>query len=441
MTGPDGASNAHEEAVELWARYIRDGRLETLEQALARFREALEARDSWGLANLSSALLEWHKRTGEDAALAEALTSGRSAVAAAGEGPGLAAALNNLSGALRYSFQMTGDDGLLAEAAAALRRGVAAAADESTRATLLSNLSGTLEQQYGRESSPDLLRESITALRQSLALRAGSGQVPTRELVRLVNLLRICYEQVGDGEALDEAIAISRQVIAGIPPGSPGPGIAGALSNLGLLLCKRYERTGEPESFTEAVSAGRAAVTASAADRLPRGSAWSNVGNTLLSGYERTGDEAMLSASLDAHREALAAGEDHPDRALLVANADRSLTVGFQATGSPALLDERIRVRRAALAQHGAQRCQGLLEIAELLQSPPWCVKRYLRSRRDHRGAARGRRRCSRRPSGASARAVESGRRASGPLAENCGHGGRRRSGRGISRGDRDHAS
>ena len=54
--------------MELWARYIRDGRLETLEQALARFREALEAGDSWGLSNLSSALLEWHKRTGEDAA-------------------------------------------------------------------------------------------------------------------------------------------------------------------------------------------------------------------------------------------------------------------------------------------------------------------------------------------------------------------------------------
>ena len=435
MTRPDGASDAHEEAVKLWAHYIRDGRLETLEQALTRFREALDASDSWGLANLSSALLEWHKRTGEDAALAEAVTIGRSAVAAAGQGPGLAAALNNLSGALEVLLPATGDDGLLAEAAAALRRGVAAAADESTRAILQSNLSGTLEQQYGRGSSPDLLRESITALRESLALRAGSGPVPTGELVRLVNLLRIRYEQTSDGEALDEAIAISRQVIAGFPPGSSGPGIAGPLSNLGLLLCKRYERTGEPESFTEAVTAGRAAVTASAADRLLRGSAWSNLGNTLLSGYERTGDEAMLSASLDAHREALAAGEDHPDRALLLANADRGLMVGFQATGSLALLDERIRLRRAALAEHGAQRCQGLLEMAELLGS---ALARRTRSPISTRSS----RRCAGPSplllpiSGASARAVESGRRAPGSLTGNCGHGGRRRSGRGIAGGD-----
>lgn len=312
------------QAIDLWNRYARDGDLETLHKAVAGFRAAARTHDPRAASNLSNALLTLFKRTGDQAALEEAITVGRAAAdATAGPGP-QAAALSNLSGALKSSYQLTGNIALLEEASAALRRGISVAPEASMRGVLLSNLSDALEKLYARDDDPDVLRDAAATLRDGLGLRMSAGPVPAQEFARLANLLRITYERTGDGEALVEAIAITRQLASGAPP---GPQRAGFQSNLGLFLCQRYEQTGEESLLAEALEAHRAAIAGSAAGQ--------------------------------------------PERAMILRSADRTLGIGYDRTSDPALLEERVRVHRGLLEElpdGDPRRSEALLGIAEFLR-------------------------------------------------------------------------
>ncbi len=312
------------QAIDLWSRYTRDGDLKTLHKAVAGFRAAARTRDPWAASNLSNALLALFKRTGDQAALEEAITVGRSAADAAADPGPEAAALSNLSGALKSSYQLTGSIALLEEASAVLRRGISVAPEASMRGVLLANLSDALEKLYARNDDPDVLREAAATLRDGLGLRMSAGPVPVQEFVRLANLLRITYERTGDGEALVEAIAITRRLASGAPP---GPQRAGLLSNLGLFLCQRYEQTGAESLLAEALEAHRAAIAGSAAGQ--------------------------------------------PERAMILRSADRTLGIGYDRTSDPALLDERVRVHRGLLEElpdGDPMRSEGLLGIAEFLR-------------------------------------------------------------------------
>lgn len=211
MEREDVPPDLSKQAIDLWSRYTRDGDLETLHKAVAGFRAAAGTHDPWAASNLSNALLALFKRTGDHAALEEAITVGRSAADAAADPGPEAAALSNLSGALKSSYQLTGNIALLEEASAALRRGISVAPEASMRGVLLANLSDALEKLYARNDDPDVLREAAATLRDGLGLRMSAGPVPAQEFGRLANLLRITYERTGDSEALAEAIAITRR--------------------------------------------------------------------------------------------------------------------------------------------------------------------------------------------------------------------------------------
>jgi len=367
----DDTARLQQTALDRWNRYNQSGDLQALGEAVAAFRAAADADgESVSLSNLSNALLAWYNRTGERSALDEAVEVGRAAVARASRPDAQAIALSNLSGALKASFTLTGDPALLDEATAVLRRGAALAADDPARGVLLSNLADALYLQYQRSQSLDALQEGVQALRQGLMLRMQAGPVPAGAIARLLDMLRICYERTGDENALSEAMTIGRQLASTAPAGSER---AGWLSNVGILLRLRYQRTGEPDILREAVEAARAAVAeASASDQILRASILSNLGNTLRSGYEHTGEQSLLTEALDVLRQAVAAtASGHPERAQILANLDSVLDLRYQSTGQVELLDERIRARReylAAVPSHGAERSDQLASLAEVIR-------------------------------------------------------------------------
>jgi CHAT domain-containing protein len=352
------------QAIDLWSRYTRDGDLETLHKAVAGFRAAAGAHDPWAASNLSNALLALFKRTGDQAALEEAITVGRAAADAAADPGPEAAALSNLSGALKSSYQLTGNIAPLEEASAALRRGISVAPDASMRGVLLANLSDALEKLYARNDDPDVLREAAATLRDGLGLRMSAGPVPAQEFARLANLLRITYERTGDSEALVEAIAIARRLASGAPS---GPQRAGFLSNLGLFLCQRYEQTGEESLLAEALEAHRAAIAGSAAGQPERAMILRSADRTLGIGYDRTSDPALLEERVQAHRGLLEELPDgDPRRSEELLGIAEFLRLLAQVSADAATFDAMIDTLREAVAAAPAGHPMRLAAVTNL---------------------------------------------------------------------------
>ena len=129
------------------------------------------------------------------------------------------------------------------------------------------------------------------------------------------------------------------------------PARATFLSNLGLALPARFERTGDLADLDAAIDVGRQAVAATPADHPDRARYLSNLGGALRIRFERTGDLADLDAAIDAGRQAVAATPaDHPDRATYLSNLGRALRIRFERTGDRADLDAAIDALRQAVA-------------------------------------------------------------------------------------------
>ena len=86
---------------------------------------------------------------------------------------------------------------------------------------------------------------------------------------------------------MDAAIDLLRQAVAAIPPGHPSR--AASLSDLGLALRVRFERTGSQPDLDDAVAASRDAVAATPLNDPDRAMSLSNLGAALQCRFERTG--------------------------------------------------------------------------------------------------------------------------------------------------------
>ena len=171
--------------------------------------------------------------------------------------------------------------------------------------------------------------------------------------------------RTGDQAALDAAIDLLRLAVAASPADDPDR--AAMLSNLGIALQERFERTrgtgptwtrrstcsgrrwrparpatptavacfptsaapcrpgssgpGTWPTWTPRSTRGRQAVAASPADDPGRAGYLSNLGAALLGRFVRTGDLADLDAAIDALRRAVAASPaDHPGRTAMLSN-------------------------------------------------------------------------------------------------------------------------
>jgi tetratricopeptide (TPR) repeat protein len=165
---------------------------------------------------------------------------------------------------------------------------------------------------------------------------------------RLIDEVR----QEDDVVLLDQAIAVLRRSIAQTP--APHPNRAGMLSNLGIALRKRYERSGAKADVAEAVDVLReAAVLASGEGRGP---VLTSLGLALRARYEADNSLETLTEAIGSLREALALSpRGQPLWANRSANLGAALRMLFERTGELAALDEAIeRLQEAAAAAPAA---------------------------------------------------------------------------------------
>jgi tetratricopeptide (TPR) repeat protein len=160
--------------------------------------------------------------------------------------------------------------------------------------------------------------------------------------------LRLRYERTGDPDDLDGAVAAGRRSVQAAPDGDPDLG--GYLSNLGLALYVRHERTGAIGDLDDAVTAGRQAVHAAPDGDPDLGEYLSNLGGALRLRYERTGDPGDLDDAVATDRQAVdAAPEDHPGLARYLSNLGVALQALYKRTGALAHLDDAVTVGRQSV--------------------------------------------------------------------------------------------
>jgi hypothetical protein len=161
---------------------------------------------------------------------------------------------------------------------------------------------------------------------------------------RLSNLgvaLQTRFERTGDPADLDAAIATVREAIQATS--AEDPDRAGRLSNLSVALQASFGRTGDPADLDAAITAVGEAIQAAPAGHPDRAAMLSNLGVALRARFERTGDPADLDAAITAVGEAIqAAPTGHPDRAAMLSNLGVALRARFERTGDPADLDAAI---------------------------------------------------------------------------------------------------
>jgi hypothetical protein len=74
--------------------------------------------------------------------------------------------------------------------------------------------------------------------------------------------------------------------------------LSGHLNNYGVMLEKRYERTGDIADLKAAIQVAQQAVDCMPKDYLNQADCWTNLRNKLEKRYERTGEIADLEAAI-----------------------------------------------------------------------------------------------------------------------------------------------
>ena len=293
--------------------------------------------------------------------------------------------LTNLGTTLQTRFERTGDLAALDEAIELCRRAVAATAPgHPDRAARLSNLGGVLHGRFVRTGSTPDLDQAITADREAIEELPAGHPDRVRIQSNLAVLLRARFGRTGQSADLEAATAVARQAVEDVPGDHPSR--ARYLANLGIVLWTGYEHTAVLADLDEA-----AAVLRQAADAVPGGhpdlaTIWSNLAVVLRARFDRTGQLADLDAAIAIAREAAAAvPADHPDSAGRLANLANMVQLRHGHSGAAGDEQEaqglfthaarsrharpsiRIDTSRAAVRLNGgkdAQLCAGLLEMA-----------------------------------------------------------------------------
>ncbi len=155
--------------------------------------------------------------------------------------------------------------------------------------------------------------------------------------------IALLRESIGstDQNLISTTVDLWQRMLDAIPAGHPYRAVM--LTNLGIILQTRFERTGVLADLDAAIEAEHAAVAATPPGHPDRPGYLSNLGDALRARFEHTGVLADLEAAIEAGRAAVdATSPDRPDRAVTLTNLGNALRVRFEHTGVLADLEAAI---------------------------------------------------------------------------------------------------
>jgi tetratricopeptide (TPR) repeat protein len=284
-------------ATEAMRQYLASGNLADLDNALARWQQALMLispvdSDRSDLLNLLG--LGLHNRYERTGALAD-----------------LEAAINAYQQAVDLTPPGTPD-----------------------RPALLHLLGLGLHNHYEHTGALDDLQAAINAYQQAVDLTPPGTPDPAL-LNMLGSVLHDHYERTGALDDLEAAISVFQQAVDLTPvDSSDRPAL---LNNLGNELRVRFSRTGEMADLQAAIEACQQAVDLTPVDSSDRPAHLTGLGNGLRARFTRTGALGDLEAAIEAYQQAVdLTPADSSDRPALLNNLGLGLGDRFTRTGGMA---------------------------------------------------------------------------------------------------------
>ncbi len=200
-----------------------------------------------------------------------------------------------------------------------------------------------------RSRGPVLLEQALQANRAALdAVPTHAHLLRAPLLSNLGLVLRMRHERTGSLRDLNDAVAALRR--AESEGGRGHPDRPGIVSALGVALRERYERTGALDDVAEAVRLGRVAAAATPAGAHDHGGRLHNLGLALRHMSERTGSLQDLADAVQAHREAvMVTPSGHPGCAMFLQGLGNTLHTRFGRTGAAADLDASLEAHERAV--------------------------------------------------------------------------------------------
>ncbi|MFE4551064.1 CHAT domain-containing protein [Streptomyces sp. NPDC056785] len=260
-------------AEEALARYERAGRLSDLERALVLFDAVLTRAENTDLRSAAMngvGMVLWsrYERFGELSDLDGAITLFREALAPYGTEVTVATPSYwaNLSGALRLRWLRTRDTRDLGASVDAVRTALASTPSRGAlRSNRLNSLGDALLSLFQLHGDSSALTEALSSFREAVASTEPGTDQALWARSNLAEALRHQHRWSPGGvpEALDEAAALAREVLAGVSRRHRL--YPRFLSNLALILTDRHTARPDPADLREAARAARRAVAATPA--------------------------------------------------------------------------------------------------------------------------------------------------------------------------------
>lgn len=196
--------------------------------------------------------------------------------------------------------------------------------------------------------------DRVTRLRDSIHQHKSQGGDSNNALrhARLGRALHARYEKHGDPHDLDEAIAELSTAMRILPPRHRHKPMYE--SNVGLLLCVRYEHTRQEADLKRAISHCRTALEAADNNDAAGSSdkAWyrANLATSLLHRYERSNETSLLNESLALWKTAVSSLEGgHPDRPSYYSNISAVFLARYNHTAERNDLNRAVDAIREAV--------------------------------------------------------------------------------------------
>ncbi|MFJ5774492.1 CHAT domain-containing protein [Streptomyces sp. NPDC093094] len=147
-----------------------------------------------------------------------------------------------------------------------------------------------------------------------------------------------------DGASAD-TIALWRRILSGTPDDHPAR--ATRVATIGMLLLRRYDRTGDPDDLDEVIRLSRAAVGLRPSDEV----VLHMLHRAVLTRFRRTGDEADLEEAVRAGRQAVLAVDpgSTTETLLMLSSLFKALWARLEHSQDPSHLDEAIDIGRRVI--------------------------------------------------------------------------------------------
>ncbi|KZV75835.1 hypothetical protein PENSPDRAFT_570814 [Peniophora sp. CONT] len=190
-----------------------------------------------------------------------------------------------------------------------------------------------------------LLDEAIDAMRTVVNLDLSLQPARLKWLWKLVIMMGIRFQCLGDVTDLEESISYERLAVKQTPDGNPDKPVL--LNNLGELFRSRFDHLGDIGDIEAAISYGHLAVDMTPDDCPNKPIFLNNLGSFLQYRFDELGKLDDLESAILIHYRAIElVPDDHPHRALSLIKLGGSLYSRFDRLGQVSDLEDAISYER-----------------------------------------------------------------------------------------------